>query len=525
MGWSILDCTLRDGGYYTNWDFESGLVKKYLAALDGLPIKFCEVGYRSPAKEGYFGEYFYLRYATLKSIHSSLNSNIKLALMLNAKDCTSRKVRSLLEDCHEFIGLIRIAISPDQLMHGLSIAAAVKECGFSVGVNIMHLHKLVGNHQWLFDELLSQKDVIDYLSFVDSFGSCFPDQIAGTIKSAKLSLPFNIGFHGHDNLGLAFANSLAAIEAGADIIDSTMLGLGRGAGNLRTELITAYFSKIQGRQNNFLQLADCLESWQILEKSFKSELDLPYIVSGLEQLPQAKVMELMGKKRYGANMIIRSLCKDNRINNGLSQHFPLLEENIDTLGISHIDVCILLGGGRTATDHCAAIKDCVKNHNAVIIHSSLKHVAQYEDSEANQFVCLSGDEASKLDFQTIERLSDKLKFIVTIPPRFGLIPEKLVTHNLPIFSVEPLAFTDDVLKKDTPLGLAIGLSQVLGSKEIMLAGFDGYPNGYSGPEQDLAREVQEVIDGSQQVFPNITVKSITPTRYKIHQTSVYALMG
>ena len=84
---------------------------------------------------------------------------------------------------------------------------------------------------------------------------------------------------------------------------------------------------------------------------------------------------------------------------------------------------------------------------------------------------MSGDEASKLDYQIIARLNEKLKFVVTTPPRFGLIPHKLVSKNLPVFAVEPLAFTDDVLKKDSPLGLAIGLAQVLGGKELVLGGF------------------------------------------------------
>ncbi len=525
MSWSILDCTLRDGGYYTNWDFESRLVKKYLIALDGLPVKFCEVGYRSPAKKGYFGEYFYLRHSTLEPIYSSLNGDIQLAIMLNAKDCQPGMIQALLKDCHEFIGLVRIAVSPDQLMHGLSIAASVRESGFSVGVNIMHLHKLIDNHQRLFECLLRCKDSIDYLSFVDSYGSCFPDQITGLIKKAKLSLPFKIGFHGHDNLGLAFANSLAAIDAGADIIDSTMLGMGRGAGNLRTELITAFLSKMQNRQNNFLQLADCLEAWQVLAKSFKGGLDLPYIVSGLEQLPQAKVMELMGKKRYGASMIIRALCEADSVVDEATQSFPLLVDVIDTLELHHINFCILLGGGKSASTHCAAIKAFARDNNAVIIHSSFKHVVQFDDGDINQFVCLSGDEASKLDYQTIEQLNDKLKFIVTTPPRFGLIPQNLVSQNLPIFSVDPLAITEDLLKKDTPLGLAIGLSQVLGGRELMLGGFDGYPGGYSGPEQDLAKEVQEILNESRRVYSEVTIKSITPTRYKIPQTSVYALMS
>ena len=46
----ILDCTLRDGGYYTNWDFKEDLVKSYLKSFDLLPIEYLEIGYRSPKK-------------------------------------------------------------------------------------------------------------------------------------------------------------------------------------------------------------------------------------------------------------------------------------------------------------------------------------------------------------------------------------------------------------------------------------------------------------------------------------------
>jgi len=521
MSFMVLDCTLRDGGYYTDWDFNFGLVKKYLNTLGQLPVDFCEVGYCSPAKEGYLGEYFYLPYSTLKALHSVINSNIQLVIMLNAKDCQPEMIPLLLKNCHEFIGLIRIAVHPNQLKHGLSIAAAVKENGFSVGVNIMHLHNLIDNQKELFKDLLKQKDNIDYLSFVDSFGSCFPEQVGKIVKDAKLSLPFKIGFHGHDNLGLAFANSLAAIESGVDVVDSTMLGLGRGAGNLRTELITTYLSKMKSRQNNFLQLADSLEEWQMLakEKSFKDGLDLPYIVSGLEQLPQSKVMEMMGKKRYATSMIIRSVCQSEVVSEEAEQHFPLLEQSNDYLG-KEADVCVILGGGNSAREHCAAIRTFVKKNGAVIIHSSFKHAVQFDDANISQFVCLSGDEASKLDVNVINQLSDKLKFIVTVPPRLGLIPQTFASQKISIFSVEPLAFTEDPLKKDSPLSLAIGLSQVLNNKEIMLAGFDGY----SGLKQDLAKEVQEILDASRQLYPDVKIQSLTNSRYEIPQSSVYALI-
>lgn len=56
---TILDCTLRDGGYYTNWDFENALVEEYANAMENLPIDYVEVGYRSIPLKGYLGQYFY----------------------------------------------------------------------------------------------------------------------------------------------------------------------------------------------------------------------------------------------------------------------------------------------------------------------------------------------------------------------------------------------------------------------------------------------------------------------------------
>ena len=60
MKTKILDCTLRDGGYYTNWDFDKNLVDTYIKACNDLPIDYLEVGYRSIPLKGYYGEYFYL---------------------------------------------------------------------------------------------------------------------------------------------------------------------------------------------------------------------------------------------------------------------------------------------------------------------------------------------------------------------------------------------------------------------------------------------------------------------------------
>ena len=78
----ILDCTLRDGGYYTNWDFNKSLVEQYLKAMEILPVDYVELGYRSKPMIEYFGEYFYLPEYVLQFCKQCCPTT-KLAIMLN----------------------------------------------------------------------------------------------------------------------------------------------------------------------------------------------------------------------------------------------------------------------------------------------------------------------------------------------------------------------------------------------------------------------------------------------------------
>lgn len=79
----ILDCTLRDGGYYTNWDFDDALVTTYINAMNQLPIDYIELGYRNVSSNGYTGKFGYSPVSILKHIRN--NSKKKLAIMLNEK--------------------------------------------------------------------------------------------------------------------------------------------------------------------------------------------------------------------------------------------------------------------------------------------------------------------------------------------------------------------------------------------------------------------------------------------------------
>jgi 4-hydroxy 2-oxovalerate aldolase len=92
--------------------------------------------------------------------------------------------------------------------------------------------------------LLMEKYGADCVYVVDSAGALLPHGAAARVRALKQALKIQVGFHAHNNLGLAIGNTLAAIEAGADQVDGTLRGLGAGAGNAATELIAAALDKL-----------------------------------------------------------------------------------------------------------------------------------------------------------------------------------------------------------------------------------------------------------------------------------------
>jgi len=109
----ILDCTLRDGGYYTQWDFDKSLVENYLTVFNCLPVDYLEIGYRSNPMDGYLGEYFYCPPSVLQ--YCKELSNKKLVIILNEKDVRPEHVKSLLKPCIDYIDMVRIAIAPETI--------------------------------------------------------------------------------------------------------------------------------------------------------------------------------------------------------------------------------------------------------------------------------------------------------------------------------------------------------------------------------------------------------------------------
>jgi 4-hydroxy 2-oxovalerate aldolase len=300
----ILDCTLRDGGYYTNWDFDKKLVELYLKSMERLPIDYLEVGYRNPRMDGYYGEYFFCPVNTMEFLQK--NSTKPLAIILNEKSIQKETVKDLLGPCVGIVSLVRLAVDPSNFTRALSLAEAVKALGFDVAFNVMYMSNWK-EHPQLINSLQYLDGLAKYFYMVDSYGGVYPNDVKGTIEMVREKTNVDLGFHGHNNLELGLINTLSAIENKVDIVDATITGMGRGAGNLKMELLLTVLSQ-QGKLDiDFNSLSEVTDAFETLQRQYGWGTSLPYMVSGANSLPQKDVMEWTAKRYYSINSIVRAL--------------------------------------------------------------------------------------------------------------------------------------------------------------------------------------------------------------------------
>ena len=360
----ILDCTLRDGGYYTNWDFNKELVHTYFKSFNELPVDYLEIGYRSNPMKEYLGEYFYCPIYVLSEAKSL--SNKKLVIILNEKDVRPEHVKDLLEPCKGLIDMVRIALDPECLGRALKLAEEIKKLSFEVGFNVMYMSKWKQYGDFL-NQIREVDAVADYFYMVDSYGGVYPQDVKEVINLVKERTKCKIGFHGHNNMELALINSLTALEHGADIIDATVTGMGRGAGNLKTELLLTALNASQGLKTDFNALSAVVDIFEKLQLDYGWGTNLPYMVSGANSLPQKDVMEWVTRRFYSFNSIIRALYNQKEKVQD-NQKLPLFQPS------KQYSKVIVIGGGPNANLHKIAVKEFIRNrqNDICIIHNAIE---------------------------------------------------------------------------------------------------------------------------------------------------------
>ena len=282
----LLDCTLRDGGYYTNWDFSNSMVRDLIESLNDAQVDIIELGYKSPVKGGKY------RKCNDKFIWEVLDHTVpsysELAFMIDAKDfIKGNQINYSLVDDVIFdskgspFKYCRIAIKYDEIDYAYELVPYIQKKGYDVIVNLMGISNLTRAQIQELDKLNTL--TLTALYFADSYGNLEPSKVEELVNIFK-DFYFPVGVHTHDNLGLAFANCIAAINTGATWIDGTMLGMGRGVGNVKTEQLVTYLENKHQlyRSKPLLNFVD--EYMNPLRIKYQWGFTHNYMVSGIRHI-------------------------------------------------------------------------------------------------------------------------------------------------------------------------------------------------------------------------------------------------
>ena len=507
----LLDCTLRDGGYYTNWDFDQNLIVDYAKSMEELPIDYIEVGYRSIPLKGYLGKYFYCPIYVLKELKSLMPSK-KLVIILNEKDIRPEHLDELLTPIKPYITLVRIAVDPKNFERAVNLAKGVKAIGFEVAFNVMYMSNWKKDPSFL--ELLKGLDeTLDYFYMVDSFGGILPNEVEEITQLVKSKTNISLGFHGHDNLNMGLINSITALNNGCDIIDATITGMGRGAGNLKTELLLTYLDSQNKIELDFNSLVGVVSEFEELRKVHEWGTSLPYMFSGAHSLPQKNVMDWVSKRSYSLNSIIQALYnKKEEIDDNIIKTPKFVAD-------SSIHRAVIIGGGPNASIHSEAVKEFInlKNDNTCIIHSSAKNASYYKNIDVKQYFCLVGNEGYRLNKVFNENLNDIVYkcILPSFPRKMGtFIPNQVKNRT---YELDTIIFSDKYL--DSHFAIALQTCIQLGCKDVYLVGFDGYSNNISNKELELSDENNYLIDKFKDTHINLI--SLTETKYDVNVQTIY----
>ena len=482
----ILDCTLRDGGYYNNWKFKRDLVSKYLSSINHTNISHIEIGFRfKDLDRNSFGKHAFCGESYLSEL--SLPRGKKIGVMINGSDFLKNSkgylsIDSMFVDAkHSQLQFVRIAIDSKKAIQCKRIAKKLEKKGYQVMINLMQANILSKNKLERVISNINSWNTVSTIYFADSLGAMNPEEVRIIFRTIRKHWKGDIGFHAHDSKSLALINTLTAYKIGCKICDSTFLGMGRGAGNAKTESLLAEVD------NNFKlkDVLSCLNSFKNLQKIYKWGPNIFYHLAAEYKIHPTYIQNLLEVKRYSEEHVMRTIdqlrkIKSTRFNENQMLSFTYFSESKHQGKWSASDFLkkkkvLVIGSGSSVAKNIGKINDFIsKNKPHVIttnINNSLKN--DYVDtiiSSNVERVLLEVDSYKELNKQIIMPKSCFSKLLGKKLDKLNILDYGLAIKKGAFLSRKRGCFSNSSI---VTAYMLLFLCQA-NPKEIYFAGFDGY---------------------------------------------------
>ena len=530
---NILDCTLRDGGYYNNWDFTRETVNEYLSAMSNIEVDYVELGFRSFQARDFKGPTWYTTESYLESLH--IPKNIKIGVMVNVSEIISHPsginnaTKLMFRNAKKSkVKFVRLASHFKEINETIKICKILKKMNYFVTINLMQISEQ-NKEKILSVTKLINKASPNVLYFADSLGSMNPSQVRNLIKILRQNWKGTLGIHTHNNLGKAIANSLEAIDLGVTMIDSTVTGMGRGSGNAQTEYLIIEIQSLLKKKINVMPLLKLINKYfSPLKQKYKWGTNPYYYLAGKYGIHPTYIQELLisdfdenemltainqlknsGGKKYNVDLVRSEFQQSTKLIKGTWA--PIKQ-------IKNREV-LLIASGPKAAEYRHEIEEFIKKKKPFVIATNTNICINKK--LVNIFVASN----------PLKLIADSNSYKSLIAPL--VVPKSLLSNDIKTkfrktklldfgVGVKENCFefhkTGAVMPKLYNLSYALAIATSGNASRILLAGFDGY-----GSNHKRTKKLDELFYLYSSFKGTKSITAITPTSYSIFSNSIYTL--
>lgn len=523
----ILDCTLRDGGYHNNWRFSKRLINAYLNCMSKLGIELIELGFRFLNQNKSRGETAYTKESFIKKL--KIPSNLTLGIMVNASDFISSPL-SLNKLCENIfpdikkskIKFVRIACHYKEIFKIGSIIKWLKKRNIIVTVNLMQISEL-NKKEIIKSCLYLSRKRVDVLYVADSLGSVKPNEIIGLIKLIKKNWKNQVGVHAHDNLNYALKNTILAKKNGTNWLDCTVLGMGRGPGNTKTEDLLKLLKINDIYELKFLSSLKT-KFFLPLKNKYRWGTNAYYRFAAINKIHPTYIQEMISDDRYNKKNYKNILQNLREADSRKYNPFKLIApKNIysgkpkgkwspyqDIIGKE----VLIIGAGVSALRNKQKIEKLIIRNNLYVIclntNRSINEKLVDLRAVSHPFRIISdiNDYNSSTNLamplsMLPKEILDKIKV-----KKNGNIKDYGISINLKNKIIVKKKYC--ILPNSLAISYALSIALAGRAKKIYLAGFDGYNEDDSkNDETDLT------LNLIKKTYRKLKILSITKTKYNL----------
>lgn len=394
----LLDCTLRDGGYINNWNFGRKVISEVCEKLSEAKIEIIETGFLTDLPHTENDSL----YSNCREMDDRCHFTNELSLHAAMIALGEKEMDPVsLPPCNEcLLDVVRITFhrTPEEIEKAEKYARCLMEKGYKVCM------QPVGTTSYSDKQLIELIERINILKpyafyMVDTLGILFREELMRFIYliDNNLNSDIKIGFHSHNNMQMSFSNAQYLIEHRSSrefIVDCSVYGMGRGAGNLCTELIAQYLNNTCGTSYNMVSIFDILDNY-IYPINLKHDwgYNANYYIAAVHKCHPNYASFLMNKQTLTMNeidLILRNLPLEKRdiydkslieqMYHSFQNHQVDDQNSIEELGKAFSNRTILiLAPGYSIIEYKAEIDEFIRENDPIIVSINGRYAGYKSD--------------------------------------------------------------------------------------------------------------------------------------------------